>query len=207
MNRIRSSRPSRWLMCCMLLAAGGAMAQSQPAPDLVEAVWKPQQLRFAYRGYNTFYTCDGLREKLQVILGRLGARDGVRILSYDCIDGGGPAQFQIGFDSPVEATPENVRLLTTFDATQRLAARTRAEQLPTAESLQRFAATWQTISFARDPKMKLSAVDCELVRQLRKSILPQLSVKVQADKVRCSMFGPVGAPRLTVDALIASKEP
>jgi hypothetical protein len=205
------ARPYRVGRCIalaiLLTTALASTVRAEPAQpqNLVDAVWKVQQMNFAYRGYSTVYTCTGLRDKLEVIFKTLGARDGIEITTYDCNDGSGQARFRIAFLSPVEATEENVRALTTYDSKQVLIARSRGEPLPTAEDLPRFQASWQTISFARDRKMRLSPGDCELVQQLRRFVLPYLSVRVEKDNVRCSQTsGNISAPRLTVAALIAA---
>ena len=78
----------------------------------------------------------------------------------------------------------------------------RGERLASAEDLQRFPAVWKTISFARSREMRLAPGDCELVLQLRRHILPRMSVQIVSDQVRCSAFGNIGKPQLTVSALV-----
>jgi hypothetical protein len=186
----------------VLLAAGVATAQSPADPAVVEAVWKPQRMNFVYRGYSTLYSCRGLQEKLEKILTTVGARGGIELRAFSCDDGLATARFQIALTSPVEATPENVEQLTTYDTRDELVARVRGERLASGEDLQRFPAVWKTISFARSREMKLAPGDCELVLQLRRHILPRMSVQVVSDRVRCSEFGNIGKPQLTVSALV-----
>jgi hypothetical protein len=186
----------------LVLAAGVANAQSPADESVVEAVWKPQRMNFVYRGYSTLYSCRGLQAKLQKILTTVGARGGIELRAYSCDDELSVARFQIALTSPVEATPENVEQLTTYDAHEELVARVRGERLATAEDLQRFPAVWKTISFARSREMKLAPGDCELVQQLRRHILPRMAVQIVNDQVRCSQFGNIGKPQLTVSALV-----
>ena len=185
----------------LLLAAGLASAQPQP-DEVVEAVWKPQQMNFVYRGYSTLYSCRSLQDKLQKILRTVGARGQIELRAYSCDDQMSTARFQIALASPVEATPQNVQELTTYDAQDDLMARVRGEQLVTGADLPRFPAVWKTISFARSRELKLAPGDCELVLQLRRHILPRMSVQIVSDQVRCSPFGNIGNPRLTVSALV-----
>jgi hypothetical protein len=184
----------------LLLAGSVAHAQSQPDAAVVEAVWKPQRINFVYRGYSTLYSCGSLQAKLEKILTTVGARGGVELRAYSCDEV--LARFEIALISPVEATPENVEELTTYDARDELIARVRGEQLASAEDLQRFPAVWKTISFARSREMRLAPGDCELVLQLRRHILPRMAVQVVNDQVRCSQFGNIGKPQLTVSALV-----
>src|SRR5262245_24921599 len=112
----------------LVLAAGVANAQSPADDAVVEAVWKPQRMNFVYRGYSTLYSCRSLQQKLQRILTTVGARGGVELRAYSCDDELAIARFQIALTSPVEATPENVEELTTFDSRDELVARVRGER-------------------------------------------------------------------------------
>ena len=186
----------------LLLATAVGSAQSRADETIVDAVWKPQRMNFVYRGYSTLYTCSGLQQKLRRILRTVGARGGLELRAYSCDDSLATARFQIALTSPVEATPENVEQLTAYDSRAELVARVRGDQLASAEDLERFPAVWKTISFARSREMKLAPGDCELVQQLRQHILPRMSVQIVSDQVRCSQFGNIGKPQLTVSALV-----
>ena len=176
---------------------------SNDALQIVEAVWKVQSLNFAYSGYATVYSCDALRDKVRDILQVLGARETVRIRSWGCTDMLTHGRMEITLESPVEATPENVQALTTYDSTQQLVARMRNERLDRAEELPRFPATWKTVSM-RDKPLKLGPADCELVEQLRRDVLPRMSIRVERDRLRCSpVFGNIGQPQLRIAALVA----
>jgi hypothetical protein len=176
---------------------------SSDALQIVEAVWKVQSLDFAYSGYATVYSCDALRAKVRDILQVLGARETVRIRSWGCTDMLTHGRMEITLESPVEATPENVQALTTYDSTHQLVARVRNERLDRAEELPRFPATWKTVSM-RDKPLKLGPGDCELVEQLRRDVLPRMSIRVERDRLRCSaVFGNIGQPQLRIAALVA----
>jgi hypothetical protein len=177
------------------------------ALQIVEAVWKVQSLNFAYSGYATVYSCDALFRKVSDILQSLGARDSLRIRSFGCTDMVTHGRMEITLESPVEATPENIEALTTYDSKQELVARVRNEHLASAEDVQRFPATWKTVSMTRDRALKLGPSDCELVEQLRRDVLPHMSIRVESDRLRCStVFGNIGQPQLRVAALVALPE-
>jgi len=176
------------------------------ALQIVEAVWKVQSLTFAYRGYATVYSCDALLDRVREILQSLGARDTMSIRSSGCSEMT-PGRMDITLESPVEATAENIRALATYDARRELVARVRNEQLISAEDVQRFPATWKTISMSRDRQLKLGPSDCELVDQLRRQVFPRMSIRVDYDRLRCSaVFGNIGQPQLRVAALVALTE-
>jgi hypothetical protein len=179
---------------------------SNEALQVVAAVWKVQSLSFAYNGYATVYSCDSLREKVRDILQVLGARDTLRIRSLGCADMVTHGRMEITLESPVEATPENVQALTTYDSTQKLVARVRNERLDRAEELPRFPATWKTVSM-RDKPLRLGPSDCELLEQLRRDVFPQMSIRIERDRLHCSVaFGNIGQPQLRVAALVAMPE-
>jgi hypothetical protein len=183
-----------------------------PAPSralqIVEAVWKVQSLNVAYSGYATVYSCDALLRKVSEILQTLGARDTLRIRSLGCTDMVSHGRMEITLESPVEATPENIEALTTYDSKQELVARVRSEHLASAEDVQRFPATWKIVSMKGDRQLKIGPSDCELVEQLRRDVLPHMSIRFDYDRLRCStVFGNVGQPQLRVAALVAISEP
>jgi hypothetical protein len=197
----------RWSYAVVaLLAMVPAAVMADSTEQEVTAVWKAQQVNFEYRGYSTMYSCRSLEDKLEIMLRTVGAREDVRLQSYVCDEQLGIARFQISMQSPVIASEENIRELTTHDSKDELAARVNGEQLPGAPDLERFPAVWKKVSFARDRYMRLERGDCELVEQLRRQILPRMSVHVVKDTVRCSSaFGNIGSPRLIVSALVPAR--
>jgi hypothetical protein len=195
---------------CALLAAPLAMAHptepsSNRAPP-VEAVWKVQTFNFVFGGYTTTYSCNTLARRVRNVLMRVGVTNSLSISMLDCTDLSGGARMRITLVSPVEATPENVRALTTHDSRDELVARLRNETLETPADLERFAAAWTRVSLSKTVRPRLEPGDCELVRQIRRDVLPRLSVRVLREDLHCSSGGFVRftPPRLTVWALIAT---
>ena len=132
MGKMKGGWPiDRFAWAAVLVLAGSVVthAESQPDAAVVEAVWKPQRINFVYRGYSTLYSCGGLQAKLEKILTTVGARGDIELRAYSCDDEMSIARFQIALASPVEATPENVAELTSYDARDELVARVRGEQL------------------------------------------------------------------------------
>jgi hypothetical protein len=64
-----------------LICAFPALAAAQQG---VEAVWTPRQVTFVYQGFTTHYSCDGLRDKIEEMLSKLGARD-LKVRTFGCI--------------------------------------------------------------------------------------------------------------------------
>jgi hypothetical protein len=99
--------------------------------------------------------------------------------------------------------------VTTYDAKSELVARVQGTALPTAENLQRFPATWKTVSFRHAKRLDLDAGDCALVQQLRNQLLPKMSIRVLRDirGVDCSEeLSGIRKPDLTVAALVPADE-
>jgi hypothetical protein len=191
-----------------LAATIPAAVMANPSEQEVTAVWRAQRVNFEYRADSTMYSCRSLEDKLEIILRTVGAREDVRLQSYVCDEQLGIARFQVAMQSPVIASEANIREITTHDSKDELVARVNGEQLAGAADLERFPAVWKKVSFARDPYMRLERGDCELVEQLRRQILPRMSVQIVKDNIRCSSaFGNIGSPRLIVSALVPAKPP
>lgn len=195
-----------WTFAIAAAPVAAVLANSAPAPENVTAVWKAQQVNFEYRGYSTAYSCRSLEDKLTMILLTVGAREDVQLRSYVCDEQLGIARFQVAMQSPVVATEANIREITSHDSKDELVARVNGGKLASAADLERFPAVWKKVSFSRDRNLRLERGDCELVQQLRRQILPRMSVQVVKDNLRCSSsLGNVGPPRLTVSALVPAE--
>jgi hypothetical protein len=172
----------------------------------IDAVWKPQRATFNFIGQTTRYACDELERRLRQVLLVLGAHKKMRIDRRHCSPFTG-MRVDITFSSPIEATPENVRALTTFDTKDQLVARLKGIELPSAEELTSFPAEWQAISLSKDRRLNLRAGDCELMEQIRRQLLPHLAPRDVSKRLVCSPGNlSARAPPLNVSALVASAE-
>lgn len=192
--------------CLVLLALSIAplcmpRAAEAPPSDSIEAVWRPQRLTFYYRSEGRMYACDLLQNKVRRILTQFGARERITVRSVFCHDFGRTAQFEVLMESPVIASPENIQAITRYNSEDELIARVNGAHLPGAEDLERFPAVWESISIQRAPKIHLETADCALVQQLRRQILPSMSVQIVRDIERADCTQ--DRPRLTVMALVA----
>jgi hypothetical protein len=147
-------------MCSVAIAA--------ETPDTIEAVWHSQQLQFSYYGTAKFYSCPELVRLVRSILKSVGARKDMIFAQHQCADFASVQSLTITVASPLEATPENLHLVTTTSATQQLVARLHSEALPTVADLERFPASWKTI--------RLPSTDCKLLSDIREQVLPKLHV-------------------------------
>jgi hypothetical protein len=189
------------LVALLALSTAPLCTAEHVEQDSVEAVWRPQRLTFSYRSEGRVYACDLLQNKVANILTQFGASERIVVRSVYCRDFAGAAQLEVLMESPVIATPENIRAITQYDSQQELIARVQGVHLPTAEDLERFPAVWESISIQRARKVSLETADCALVQQLRRQILPKMSVQIVKDIERADCTH--ASPRMTVMALVA----
>ncbi len=190
------------VVASLWLSAVPAYARDDSAS--IEAIWLRQVVNFVYRPDTTVYTCSSLRQKVAGMLSYVGARTAGSHNRVKCDDYAGIVNLQIPLESPVAATAENIHTMTDHDTEDLLVARVRGEKLVAANDVVRFPAVWTTLSL-RDSGMQLSAADCELVHQLRRQILPKLSVQVVKEPARCSpVLSRGGPPAMKMRALLVS---
>ncbi|MFL6577462.1 MAG: hypothetical protein ACJ8MR_12655 [Povalibacter sp.] len=170
-----------------------------------EAVWMPQTISFTYRSEGRTYSCSILEYKISMILKRLGAREELEVRNDGCRDLATRATFQLFLASPVEATQENIHRVTEYSSQDELIARLHATKLPSSNDVERFPAAWESISFRRDRRLEIEAADCALIQQLRRQVLPKMSIQVTSDitNLDCSQeLTGIARPRLVVEALL-----
>ena len=194
------------LLVTASLCLGAAPALARDDNPNIDAIWLPQVVSFTYQADDTFYSCNSLWQKVTEILTHLGARRTAPVDRISCDDFAHTVRLQIALESPAEATPANLLAMTDYDSEDMLVARVRGKQLPSAGDIPHFPATWTTLSLRNGP-MQLTAGDCELVHQLRKQVLPKLSVQVLNEPARCTPVLSRGGgmpPKMKVRALTVS---
>jgi hypothetical protein len=195
-----SSHGRRWVA---IAALAGAVLTSARA-ETVTAIWKIQRIEFTYSSATVRYSCEALQRRIAAILHAVGAHSRMAV-ELSCAKGEqvrfATAQLQLAV--PVEATEENVRAATDFDTRDELVARLQQSQLPTAEDVQRFPASWRTVALTRSPPLSLGPGDCDLLRAMRDHVFPHLHVTVVSSGLNCGS-GPDTriTPRIRVNALL-----
>ena len=170
------------LMAISLCA--GASPPVRAAADSGEelAVWVQKEVNFRYVGFTTKYSCDGLQDRMRRILLQLGARDDLKVTGYGCVRVNSP-----------ETTP-GVRIVM------------HVLQPASAAAGQTVAAHWKTVDLLADRDLLGAALDCELISQLDRDVLPQFAVRHVDYSAACSAHTPlVGGTRLKADVLVANQ--
>jgi hypothetical protein len=200
-----------WAAATTFVAAATAHAQAQaqdPAPaadaaPTVNAVWVEREILFTYMGVTAYYSCDGLRDKLRLILPKLGARPGFKLTTRSCVNMTGPEwapAVQIVAQFPAEATPELLAELADSAPERELAAR--AGGRSATEATAQFPARWRRVVFTSGPLEDIENGDCELMEQLRKRVFDRIGVRVVDYNVTCMPHQvSLGAVRMTVEVL------
>jgi hypothetical protein len=189
-----------------LLAAQDAAAAADAART-VNAVWVERELTFTYMPLTSYYSCDGLRDKVTWLLKELGARPGFKVVSRGCIEAQGPEVFpgvKINAAFPAEATPELLASLASEASKRELKARAGGKPAPVAEATAQFPARVKRVELRSGASSAdvLQNGDCELIEQLRDRAFGPLGVKVVADQVHCVPKQiSLGAVRLSVEVL------
>ena len=86
--------------------------------------------------------------------------------------------------APVEATPQALAERDKDKSKRELAERVRGEK-EDPEALAPFPAQWKRVSLSRG-KAHLEPGDCELIDELRRKVLPKLSVRLVKDNTHCT---------------------
>jgi hypothetical protein len=194
-----------------VLGAAGARAgnEAEPAtPDgTVVAIWQIERIDFAYNSTSVRYSCGNLQRRIAMILQAVGAHSKIGV-EIGCRSGEMVryATVHLTLAVPVEATEENIRAATSFGMRDELVARLQQKQLPGANDLERFTATWRTVALTRSPPLSLGPGDCDLLRAMRDDVFPRLRVRVVSSGLRCGGGADTRIPpRINVNALVRSR--
>jgi hypothetical protein len=167
------------LILSLGVLAAPPLAMADESPD-VAAVWVQKEVRFIYTGFTTKYSCDGLEDKMRRVLLALGARSDLKMTPYGCLRSG---------------TPEinsGVRVVMHV-----LQAAGPAGGAPVA-------AHWQTVDVLAGRDAVDASLDCELIAQLKRDVLPLFAPRQVDYKAVCSAFQPVaGGTQLKAQVLIS----
>lgn len=138
--------------------------------DTVAAVWKPQKVSFYYFGRTSRYTCDGLRDKMRVMLLDMGARRDLSITTHGCEISG----------RRLDLPGLNPGLSIVFNAP---AVRAADEKPGGAEP--GVDAQYQPFVFMQDAFRNFEVGDCELIEEFSRQILPKFSTRGVKQDISC----------------------
>lgn len=157
-------------------AAGAATAAADPAETpgstaipAASGTWREHQYTFQFMGFTSTYSCDGLADKLAVLLRAAGARGDLKSRPGVCASGfGRPDKFAQAFLTFHTLTPD------AHDASASASAG--VASVPGA---------WRAVALASRSPREIAVGDCELVEQFRTSVLPMFSTRGIDDHTTC----------------------
>jgi hypothetical protein len=202
-----SSRRNRWLALTALTGTVLSCVVARAADDGIAAIWQIERIEFVYHSSTVRYSCGNLQRRIAAILQAVGAHSTIGV-DLGCRSGDlvRHANVRLTLAVPVEATEENVRVATDFDMRDELVARLRQKQLPSANDIARFPASWRTVALARSPPLSLGPGDCDLLRAMRDDVFPRLRVRVVSSGLHCGGGANTRiTPRIQVNALMPSR--
>lgn len=144
-------------------AAPAAAAASVPAEHQA-AVWQERKYSFAFLGFTSTYSCDGLADKLRMLLLAAGARADAKASSGACPN---------GFGAPDKFARAELTFYTLVPANAGAAVGATVD------------GTWQPVAFTSLKPRDLRTGDCELVQQFKTDILPLFSTRNVEEHTTC----------------------
>jgi len=127
-------------------------------------VWQEHVYTFHFMGFTTTYSCDGLADKLKVLLLAAGARADAKSRPGVC---------SLSYGSPDKFAQANLTFYTLVPAGQNLNAAPHV------------GGVWLPVRFGVRSPRELALGDCELVEQFRALVLPMFATRSIDDQMTC----------------------
>jgi hypothetical protein len=148
-----------------LLISRTSLADEPAVAARDAGVWQKHEYSFVYMGVTSTYSCDGLADKLRILLIAAGARRDAKSQAGACALGyGRPDKF--------------ARATLTFYTLAPAAAGTPADSKPVA-------AVWRPVALSARSPRELSLGDCEVVEEFRNNVLPMFTTRNVEDHMTC----------------------
>jgi len=152
-------------LCPALFASQSSAAEPAPAATHDLGVWQKHEYSFVFMGFTSTYSCDGLADKIKVLLIAAGARRDSKSQPGACAAGfGRPDKF--------------ARATLTFYTLAPAGADTPADAKPVD-------AAWRAVALSPRSPRELNIGDCELVEQFRNNVLPMFTTRNLENHVSC----------------------
>jgi hypothetical protein len=193
---MNARRPSLALIACALAIAAGWLSSAPARADdaataTTPGTWQSHKYSFQFLGFTTTYSCDGLADKVKILLLSAGARADAKSQPGACASGfGRPDKF--------------ARADLTFASLAPLQGNAPSDTKPVN-------GTWRTVAWSARSPRELRIGDCELVEQFRSLVLPMFTTRNVVSNTTCiphqesgsvidlkfEVFGPLPKPPAT----------
>jgi hypothetical protein len=158
------SKQTAAISFALCFAIPAAAVRADDAPARQAGVWQKHEYSFAYLGFTSTYSCDGLADKLRVLLLAAGARSDAKARPGACAVFGRPDKFARADLTFFTLTPNGT---------------------PAPDAGKPVDGVWRSVSFADHSPRELSTGDCELTEQFRNNVLPLFSARNVDSRTTC----------------------
>lgn len=151
---------------CAVLACWALVLQAAPAGPAAApepGSWQKHAYSFAFMGFTSTYSCDGLADKLRLLLVAAGARADVKVRPGACA----------GFGRPDEFSRADLTFYTLSPAGADASATDGA------------AGVWRSVQISDRSPRGVATGDCELVDQFRHEVLPMFTTRHIDARITC----------------------
>jgi len=132
------------------------------AAETVDAVWKEQEVEFAFLGLEVAYSCDLMEARIEMLLRHVGAASDVRVTVPPC---------------PAFVRPQKQHRITVTFSTL----------VPAGESdVDIVKAAWSEVELGERHPRSINDGDCELLEHFQKYLLSNIEHEVIEGKTGCS---------------------
>jgi hypothetical protein len=167
-TRWKSAVLTAIVLCPALLISHTSFADQAAAATPGAGFWQKHEYSFKYMGFTATYSCDGLADKLKVLLIAAGARHDAKSQPGACAS---------GFGRPDKFASATLTFYTLVPAD----GGTSPEAKPVG-------AVWRPVALAARSPQGLGSGDCEVVEQFRNSVLPMFTTRNVQDHMTCVPF-------------------
>jgi hypothetical protein len=170
MNTLFYTKTSRRCRDALISFAAATLLGSTALADTTnlapsDGSWQQHKFSFQFLGFTSTYSCDGLADKLKVLLLAAGARADAKSWPGACASGfGRPDKF--------------ARAELTFYTLSPVDPSTAADAKPVK-------GTWRSVTFSARSPRELQIGDCELVEQFFNQVLPMFKTQNVMNSTTC----------------------
>lgn len=179
--------PCQGLLAALTLAgpvlAAEPTATGAPAAAPVEpGTWQKHKYTFNFMGFTTTYSCDGLADKLKLLLLAAGARKDVKAYSGACAAPfGRPDKFASADLVFYTLVPNDGAGSTAAPAPAPKSKPSKEPPEPTTYGR----GTWRPVVFTPYSPRSLAVGDCELIEQFQNFLLPMFATRDVVNHTSC----------------------
>jgi hypothetical protein len=167
MNTLRKMTILAAVSLCPALLVSQTCSADQPATPTAHdpATWQKHEYSFAFMGFTSTYSCDGLADKLKALLIAAGARGDAKSQAGACAS---------GFGRPDKFARASLVFYTLSPA-----------GTGTASDAKPVDAVWLPVALSARSPRQLALGDCELVEQFRNNVLPMFTTRNVQNNMTC----------------------